>query len=140
MADWMNWLAMAGVLVILELFTGTFYLLMVAIGLGVGGAAALLGAGTELQMVLAAIVGVAATILLRRSRLGMPERGEPARDPNVNIDIGQHVAVPAWDDGTARVMYRGALWDVELAPHAKPQAGNFKIVEVRGSRLVLSNS
>ncbi|MFS2021308.1 NfeD family protein, partial [Massilia sp. CT11-108] len=33
MAEWMGWLVAAGVLVILELFTGTFYLLMIAIGL-----------------------------------------------------------------------------------------------------------
>ena len=36
MADWINWLVAAGVLVVLELFTGTFYLLMMAIGLGFG--------------------------------------------------------------------------------------------------------
>lgn len=140
MADWMNWLVMAGALVILEMFTGTFYLLMIAIGLAVGGAAALLGASLALQTVAAAVVGVIATFVLRRSRLGNATATEAARDPSVNMDIGQSVAVPAWSDGSARVMYRGAQWDLELAPGARPEAGNFKIVEVRGSHLVVSNA
>jgi membrane protein implicated in regulation of membrane protease activity len=140
MADWMNWLVMAGALVILELFTGTFYLLMIAIGLAVGGAAALLGATLAVQTVSAAVVGVIATLVLRRSRFGNVTPGDAARDPNVNLDIGQQVAVPGWSDGVARVMYRGAQWDIELAPGARPESGNFKIVEVRGSRLVVNNS
>ncbi len=140
MTDWMNWLVMAGALVILEMFTGTFYLLMIAIGLAVGGAAALLGASLAMQTVAAAVVGVAATLVLRGSRFGNNEPGDAARDPNVNLDIGQQVAVPGWSDGVARVMYRGAQWDLELAPGARPESGNFKIVEVRGSRLVVSNS
>jgi len=140
MADWMGWLATAGVLVILELFTGTFYLLMIAIGLAVGGLAALGGAGLPLQAIVAGVVGVLATGLLHRSRFGRQGRHEAARDRNVNLDIGQRVTVPAWDNGRARVMYRGALWDVELGQGATPLAGDFRIVEVQGSRLVVANS
>jgi membrane protein implicated in regulation of membrane protease activity len=140
MADWMNWLIAAGVLVILELFTGTFYLLMIAIGLSFGALASLLGWSVPAQTIAAAVVGVFATGLLHRSRLGRPHKGDPARDHNVNLDIGQNVEVPAWQAGHARVMYRGALWDVELGPGAKPEAGRFKIVEVQGSRLIVSNS
>jgi membrane protein implicated in regulation of membrane protease activity len=140
MADWINWLVAAGVLVVLELFTGTFYLLMIAIGLGFGALAALGGVSGALQTIIAAAVGVLATGLLRRSRFGRPTRGNAARDPNVNIDIGQHLRVDAWHGGTARVMYRGALWDVELGPGAHPAAGNFKIVEVQGSRLIVTGA
>jgi len=140
MADWMGWLATAGVLVILELFTGTFYLLMIAIGLAVGGLAALGGAGLPAQAIVAGVVGVLATGLLHRSRFGRQGRHDAARDRNVNLDIGQRVTVPAWDQGRARVMYRGALWDVELGQGATPQAGDFRIVEVQGSRLVVANS
>ena len=140
MADWSYWLAAAGVTVILELFTGTFYLLMIAIGLGAGVLAALLGAGMALQTLVAAAVGVIATVLLRRSRFGklVAARGDAGRDPNVNLDIGQTVHVPAWRDGAARVMYRGALWDVELAPGAAAAPGPYTIREVRGSRLIVA--
>jgi membrane protein implicated in regulation of membrane protease activity len=140
MADWMNWLVAAGVLVILELFTGTFYLLMIAIGLAVGGVVALAGGGFPAQAIAAAFVAIAATGWLHRSRFGRPTRHEATRDRNVNMDIGQRVNVPAWDNGRARVMYRGALWDVELGQGATPQAGDFRIVEVQGSRLVVANS
>jgi membrane protein implicated in regulation of membrane protease activity len=140
MADWMGWLATAGVLVILEMFTGTFYLLMIAIGLAVGGLVALGGAGLPAQAIVAGLVGVLATGLLHRSRFGRPARHDATRDRNVNMDIGQRVTVPAWDNGRARVMYRGALWDVELGQGATAQAGDFRIVEVQGSRLVVSNS
>jgi membrane protein implicated in regulation of membrane protease activity len=139
MADWSYWAFAAGATVILELFTGTFYLLMIAIGMSSGVLAALLGFGMEAQTVLAAVVGVAATVLLRRSRFGRLEnRVQAGRDPNVNLDIGQTVTVPAWQDGAARVMYRGALWDVELEPGTTPAPGQFTIREVRGSRLIVA--
>jgi membrane protein implicated in regulation of membrane protease activity len=142
MADWMGWLAMAGMLVILELFTGTFYLLMIAIGLAFGGLAALLGAGLPLQAIVAGAVGVIATGVLHRSRFGRTrlDARAPTRDRNVNLDIGERVTVPAWDKGRARVMYRGALWDVELGQGATPHAGEFRIVEVLGSRLVVADA
>ncbi|XHO04872.1 hypothetical protein ACEQUB_01767 [Ralstonia syzygii] len=38
----------------------------------------------------------------------------------------------------ARVQYRGAEWDVELAPQALVAGGEFRIVEVRGNVLVVA--
>ena len=140
MHDWMGWLVGAGILVIAELFTGTFYLLMIAIGLGAGALAALAGAGGSTQTLVAAAVGLAATAILHRSRFGRPARSEASRDRNVNLDIGQRVAVATWQDGRARAMYRGALWDIELGPGALAEAGEFRIVEVLGNRLIVSNA
>jgi membrane protein implicated in regulation of membrane protease activity len=143
MSDWSYWLAAAGVTVILELFSGTFYLLMIAIGLVAGAVAAFLGLGEVAALLIAAVVGVAATFVLRRSRYGkQQQRVQAERDPNVNLDIGQTVNVPAWQDGVARVMYRGALWDVELdtsvAPGSTAAPGPYTIREVRGSRLIVA--
>ena len=140
MADWMIWLAVAGVLIVLELFTGTFYLLMMAIGLAFGALAAWLGASMPVQTIAAAVVGIVGTGLLHRSRLGRRPKVDAARDQNVNLDIGERLAVDTWQGGRARVMYRGALWDVELGPGAQPQAGDFRIVEVQGSRLIVANA
>ena len=140
MSDWMNWLVGAGILVIAELFTGTFYLLMIAIGLAFGGIAALLGVSGPIQTLIAAGVGLVATAVLHRSRFGRSAKSNATRDPNVNLDIGARVAVPHWQDGRARVMYRGALWDVELGPGALPEAGEYRIVEVQGNRLIVANS
>jgi membrane protein implicated in regulation of membrane protease activity len=145
MMTWMAWLELAGVLVILEIFTGTFYLLMIAIGLAMGGLAAWLGVGDAGQFIVATIVGVATTYALRQSRYGKQVKTDAARDPNVNLDIGQIIQIDEWKNETgqqytARVAYRGAMWDIELAPHAAPQPGLFKIREMRGSRLIVANS
>ena len=140
MNDWMTWLVLTGVLVAFELFTGTFYVLMIAIGMAFGAIAALLGWSTPLQILIAAVVGVLATGLLHRSRFGRPLKQNPARDRNVNLDIGESVNVDAWNDGKARVMYRGAMWDIDLAHGAVANAGTFKIVEVQGSHLVVANT
>lgn len=139
MADWIMWLIAAGVLVALELFSGTFYLLMIAIGALAGALVAFLRIDLPGQMLAAAVVGVIATVLLRRSRYGRRVPTDAARDPNVNMDIGQTVQVTHWDNRTARVTYRGALWDVELAPDADAVAGIFHIREVRGSRLIVGS-
>ena len=138
MTSWMLWLALAGALTVLELFSGTFYLLMVAFGMLAGALAAFAGATEAVQLLIAAVVGAAATALLRRNH---PQRTDAANDPNINLDIGQTLHVPHWhaDPVSARVMYRGALWDVDLAPGAVAQPGQFVIREIRGSRLIVSN-
>ncbi|HEX7635016.1 MAG TPA: NfeD family protein [Noviherbaspirillum sp.] len=142
MTNWIAWLMLAGMLVILEIFTGTFYLLMIAIGLAAGAIAALLGMNGEAQWMVAAIVGVIATYSLRRSKLGRFSRRDAARDPSVNLDIGQTLVVDAWngDGRTARAMYRGALWDVELEHGGQAGPGAFIIREVRGNRLIVVNN
>jgi membrane protein implicated in regulation of membrane protease activity len=145
MTDWITWFALAGALVILEMFTGTFYLLMIGLGLAAGGLAALAGLSPALQFVAAALVGVVATVGLRRSRWGKINKTTAARDANVNLDIGETVAVSEWSQtegvpSVARVMYRGAMWDVELEAGATARAGSFIIREMRGNRLIVANS
>ena len=141
MNAWMSWLALAGVVVILELFTGTFYLLMVALGLLAGVLAAWCNLSPSLQMIVAAIVGTCATLALHKSKFGWREKQDVSRDPNVNMDIGQSIKVEFWEDQgngkfTARAMYRGAMWDVDLS-HSAAFAGMFIIEEVKGSRLIV---
>jgi membrane protein implicated in regulation of membrane protease activity len=141
MTHWMIWFAAACVLLIAEMATGTFYLLMIAIGAAVGGLAALGGMNGVVQSVLAAVVALIATAVLRRSRFGTAVV-DAARDPDVNPDIGQSIVVAEWSSNaphTARVMYRGALWDVELAVGGDARAGNFVIREVRGNRLIVAD-
>lgn len=145
MSDWMIWFALAAVLVIFEMATGTFYLLMVGVGFAFGGLAALGGATVEWQILVAAVVGAAVIFALRKSGLGRLRKGDTASDPNVNLDIGQTVTVNEWrsiQDGacSARAMYRGAMWDIELAQGALARPGAFVIREVRGNRLIVSNN
>ncbi|CAL61526.1 Conserved hypothetical protein; putative membrane protein [Herminiimonas arsenicoxydans] len=145
MTDWMIWFAVACVLIILEMATGTFYLLMIAIGAITGGIVALSGASGTWQCILAAVIAAVATFALRRSRFGRTENPDASRDPDVNLDIGQTLEVAEWRTvsgakSTARVMYRGAPWDVELASGGTAVAGQFRIQEVQGNRLIVINS
>lgn len=145
MSNWIVWLSLAGFLAILELFSGSFYLLMIATGFATGAALAYLGLAPSSQYLAATFVGVVATALLHYSRRGQDKKINAARDPNVNLDIGQTVEVSEWQNNggkvhTARVPYRGSHWDIELAPGAKPDSGTFKIREIRGSCLIVTNS
>jgi len=143
MTDWILWFVMAGVVAVMEIFTGTFYLLMIGLGFAAGGFVALAGVEQALQFVVAAIVGMGATYGLRRSKLGKLNTSQAARDPNVNLDIGQTLTIKQWHRvgnlSTARAMYRGALWDVQLAPGATEQPGLFVICEIQGSHLIVAN-
>lgn len=133
-AYWMWWIA-AAVLIAAELLTGTFYLLVVGIAFGCGGAAAWLGWGVPYQWLTAGILGVLGVVMLERWKR---QRGAAARQPA--LDVGQMVHVESWGPGrTARVSYRGSTWDAELATADTPQAETMYIAATRGSVLILAD-
>ena len=132
------WWIAAGAAVAVELATGTFYLLMVALGLAAGAVAAHLGLAVAAQVVVAALVGGGATAVWHWRRFRQPQSAPSRENRDVNLDIGEHVNVRAWvDDGTARVNYRGSAWTARAAPGATPRSGEHRIVAVEGNWLVL---
>jgi membrane protein implicated in regulation of membrane protease activity len=138
MADSTFWWSAAGIAVAVELATGTFYLLMLAIGLAAGALAAHAGASVPAQLAVAAVVGGGAVTALRLRRRGQPKPAAAQANPDVNPDIGETVQVEAWQpDGTAVVRYRGANWTVVAAPGTHHTRGAFRVREVVGNRLVV---
>ena len=138
MAESSIWWLMAGVAVAVELMTGTFYLLMLALGLVAAAVAAHLGASTTVQLLLAALLGGGSVLVWRtiRARQKGPPQAQSNRD--VNLDIGETVQVDAWRaDGSASVNYRGANWTVGHKGDASPAPGQHRIVEVVGNRLIV---
>lgn len=136
-SDFIWWVG-AGALIVAELLTGTFYLLMIALGFIAGAIAHWVGASAAEQYLAAALVALAAVIVLRRSRFGRRKaRRDASTNPDVNPDIGGTLEVHAWHDGRARVPYRGAEWDVELAPGASADARVYEIAAVRANRLIV---
>jgi membrane protein implicated in regulation of membrane protease activity len=133
------WWFAAGAAVAAELATGTFYLLMMALGLAAAAVAAHIGVPATGQIVTAALVGSVATAAWHWRRAHQP-RSAPARENrDVNLDIGEHVRVEAWDaDRTARVQYRGTQWTARLAPGAAAAAGDHLVSAVEGNWLVLT--
>jgi membrane protein implicated in regulation of membrane protease activity len=133
------WWFAAGALIVAELFTGTFYLLMIALGLIAGGIAFVMGALAHVQLGAAAVVALIAAAALRRSRFGnWKHRNDASRDAAVNLDIGATLQVDQWRDGRARAMYRGAQWDVELAPGESEGARVYRITALDGNRLIVA--
>ena len=132
------WWIAAGTLVVGELATGTFYVLMLAIGCVFG---ALAGYGTSsffAQVAVAVIVGGAAVAIWDRKRKRGPGRVSAAANRNIILDIGEPVQVDGWNaDGTARVPYRGSAWNVRYIGEGAAVPGPHVIAEVRHNELAL---
>ena len=142
MEDSTLWWLVAGLLIAAELITGTFYLLMLALGAAAGAIAAHAGAGMIAQLIAAAVVGGGASAAwhLRQQR-GKATDGQPGADAGALLDVGQTVEVSAWlSDGSAQVHYRGAQWLARMAPGASGAPltpGPHRISGVQGSQLLL---
>lgn len=134
MAIYMYWYILALVLIGLEMMSGTFYLLIIGIALALGGTAALYGLDFTLQLTIASVTGSVGIILLWYWR-----KTHVADFISNSLDVGQPVKVLSWHEhGKARVFYRGAEWDAELAQGHAGHEGVFYIQEIKGSVLVLT--
>lgn len=139
MNDYTLWWLAAGAAVIAELLTGTFYLLMTAVGLAAGAVAAHLGAPPVAQTTAAAVAGGIAVLLCWTARRRRPPPPDPTANRDLNLDIGQTVHVAQWlPDGTAQVQHRGARWHARLQPpQANAEPGTYRIRAIEGSELIL---
>jgi membrane protein implicated in regulation of membrane protease activity len=136
MGDATMWWVLAGVLVALELVTGTFYLLMLGLGAVAGALVAMAGLGLNTQLVTAAIVGGLGAVLLGQWRKRQATTPQEAQDQH--LDLGATVQVDGWDtQGTAQVKHRGAAWTAVLAPGQSAEPGIYRIQTMAGNRLVL---
>ena len=132
------WFIAAGLLVAIEMLTGTFYLLMIALGAGIAGLVALTGAMMVGQFLTAAAVAVIGMFIVRKRRVGLRNAGEKS---NIAFDAGQAVEViERHPDGSLRVAYRGSHWDAEIegGVPAATHPVSYLIKETRGSRLILT--
>lgn len=132
------WWLVAGALVIAELLTGSFYLLMLALGAIVGALCAHAGLAPIAQIIIAAALGSAFVLACYLVRRRQPSRQPASSNRDVNLDIGESVMVEQWNsDGTAQVRYRGAQWTVIGRPGNLPSAGMHSVAEVVGNRLLV---
>lgn len=138
MAESTIWWLLAGGLIALELLTGTFYLLMLSLGIAGAAVAAHLGAPVSVQLATAAVLGCGFVLAWRSYQTHRPPALPAGANPETNLDVGETIVVDNWhEDGTATTKYRGASWTVSLRPGAASSPGPHRIVEVVGSRLVV---
>ncbi|EJE49151.1 membrane protein implicated in regulation of membrane protease activity [Acidovorax sp. CF316] len=131
------WLA-AGIVVVAEMLTGTFYLLMMAVGLVAAALAAHIGLSTALQITVAALVGGAAVVAWHFTKRRRPGDPSPRADRSVNMDVGETILIEGWNpDGTATVKYRGAMWTAIHRPGVTPSTGMHRVAELVGNRLLV---
>ncbi len=132
------WWLLAGGTIGIELMLGTFYLLLVALGLAAAAIAAHVGLALPAQIITAALVGggsVVAWYFIKKRRPGDPS---PRADRSVNLDVGEIVQIAHWNpDGTASVQYRGAAWTAIHRPGINPSAGAHRVAELVGNRLLV---
>lgn len=123
-----------------ELMTGTFYLLMIALGAAIGGIAAFIGLDLYWQLALAGTSAAAATAILHFRRYKNPKSAIYTENKNALIDIGQRVDVVHWNaDKTTKVRHRGVEWSARWVGEGAPATGSCVIQGIVGSQLQLSN-
>ena len=132
------WLIAGFILVIVELVTGTFYLLVIGIAAFAGAGVAYAGGTFVWQAVAAAVIAVAGLIWAHRYRQTIsPKRMQ-------GLDFGQPAAFESWvnkSTAQARVKYRDALWDAQVAGDASGEPGEILyITSVDGSTLKVSKT
>jgi membrane protein implicated in regulation of membrane protease activity len=134
----LTWLIAGFILVIVELVTGTFYLLVLGIAALVGAGIGYAGGALVWQAIGAAVVAVAGVIWVNQYKKKMaPKRMQ-------GLDVGQPAAFDSWVNrsaGHARVKYRDSLWDAQVADDASGEPGEILYVtSVDGSTLKVSKT
>ena len=131
------WWILAGFFVAMELVSGTFYLLMLAIGAVAGAVAAHAGLPPAGHWVAFTVVGGGAVIALYLGRR-MLSRRTPEGARHDNLDLGATVDVSAWSaDGVARVHYRGSDWSARLMRRGPLHSGPHRIAGQDGNVLLI---
>jgi membrane protein implicated in regulation of membrane protease activity len=152
--DFYFWCLIVAALAGLELLTGSFYLLMLALGAAAAALLASFSAALSLQILASAVLGVAAVGLLYWWRTNAP-LSPVQQNKDVHLDLGACVIVTHWNaDLSTKVRYRGVQWDADSSAKAPPatalhteastshcdalpRLGSYRIKAISGNRLIL---
>ena len=128
---WLMWVVVGFVLVIAELLTGTFYLLVIGIGAFAGALIAWTGGSGIVQAMVAGAVALIGTWLVNRWH-----RAQPKDAPGTSnfLDRGQPVVLESWQNEAAhvaRVKYRGTTWEARVVAPIAIAPGSTLYIEGR---------
>lgn len=134
---WLVWAVAGFALVIAELVSGTFYLLVIGIGAFAGAIAAWAGGGFVLQALAAGVVAVVGAWVVHTWHARQPVTPQGSNF----LDRGQPVVLEGWANETAniaRVKYRGTTWEARLAQAgAHPVPGTTLYIEGQEGNMLL---
>lgn len=137
MADWGSWFLLAGIFIIGEIFSGSFYLLPFGLAALMAGIVAYLGIGMIGQLAVAIITSVLFWFYIRR--WAVKNKKDKNDDPSFS-DIGQsvywlrNVSNDLW-----RVRYRGSEWDAAPESTEVNAQEPLFIVSQKGNLLIVAN-
>ena len=132
------WLIAGFLLIIIELVTGTFYLLVLGVAALLAAAIGYAGGAFAWQTIGAAVISIGGVIWVRRYRRAtIPTRMQ-------GLDFGFPTAFESWADESARrarVMYRDALWDARIVGDVSGDPGEILyITAIDGNTLTVSKT
>lgn len=129
------WLIVAAALTGLEMLTGTFYLLLMAIAALAGCLAALTDfSGTQQLLVFGAFGAIEAVAFT------VYRRSHPVKQTESLLDVGNPVVFKnTAPDGSWVVRYRGADWQAKPASVQTEKNGPLLIVKTMGNILIVDN-
>lgn len=137
MDDDVLWAILGLTLVIVELLTGTFYLLVLGIAAFGAALAAWLGQGFPVQVIVLAVIAALGCYGVHVYRTRNTTR------QMAPVDAGQPASFEAWVDPAARlarVSYRGASWEALVDGDAPVDAGAMLyVVTVNGNTLKVTS-
>jgi membrane protein implicated in regulation of membrane protease activity len=128
------WLIVGALLIVGELMTGTFYLLLFGIAAWAGAVAAYFGVGVDFQLAVSGATALLAWVVVQR--WGRHWRGDAV--DNVDTDVGNEIRVEQVDGARLKVQYRGTLWTAEPEDGAVLTAGQVGVIRaIRGNLLIV---
>ena len=138
MDSFLAWLIAGFLLVIVELATGTFYLLVLGVACFAGAGLAYAGGEFAWQALVAEAVALAGVVAVQRYKKATRAKRMQG------LDFGQPAAFDSWvnkDAGQARVKYRDALWDAQIAGAIAGERGEVLYVNsIDGNTLKVSKT
>ena len=136
METYVAWLILGFTLVIIEMTTGTFYLLVLGVSCFAAAAAAYFDQGFPVQILLAALMtGIGAYLVNAQRRTNSAQKMK-------SMDAGMPARFEGWTEqgsGRARVRYRDASWDARIEGGSDLQPGATVYVQsTLGNTLLVS--
>ena len=136
MEPWLIWAIAGFILVIAELVTGTFYLLMIGIGAFAGALVAWMEGGLVVQAIVGGVVAAIGSWIVHLWHARQPHTAQGSNF----LDRGQPVVLEGWANESAsmaREKYRGSTWDARVASGERPTPGTTLYIEGQDGNTLL---